>query len=262
MTKAIPLHWSERGNGPPLVILHGLYGSASNWSRHARWLAEHYRVITPDLRNHGDSPHALPMDYPAMAADLERLLDDCGCESATVLGHSMGGKAAMALALQAPQRVQALVVVDIAPVDYGTHNNEHVSILEAMAAVDLEQVTSRRDVDAALADAVPTTMVRQFLLTNLQRGDHGWQWRIPVRDLLSSLPDLMDFPFADVRYNGPTLFLRGAESAHQDDRHAGAVARFFPSAEQATIANAGHWLHVEQADTFAATLKEWLARQT
>ncbi|ABI58121.1 alpha/beta fold hydrolase [Alkalilimnicola ehrlichii MLHE-1] len=261
MTEILRLNKTERGDGPPLLILHGLYGSSANWSRHARWLAERHRVILPDLRNHGRSPHHPRMDYPAMAADLVQLLDDCGCAQALVMGHSMGGKAAMALALEHPERVSGLVVADIAPVDYGTEDHGHDGILAAMAGVDLDGISHREQVDTALAEAVDSPMVRQFLLTNLQRGEQGWEWRIPVAILRQALPTLMGFPDYDGQYAGPALFIHGERSGYVQAAQTDAIRRLFPHAEITAVAGAGHWLHVEQPERFAEALDAWLRRR-
>ncbi len=262
MTEILRLNKTERGDGPPLLILHGLYGSSANWSRHARWLAERYRVILPDLRNHGRSPHHPRMDYPAMAADLIQLLDDCDCPQAVVMGHSMGGKAAMAMALAHPERVRALVVADIAPVNYGTADHGHDDILDAMAGVDFGRVAGREDVDAALARVVTTPMVRQFLLTNLQREGDGWGWRLPVATLQQALPLLMDFPAYDDQYRGPSLFIHGQRSDYVQAEQAPAIRRLFPQAEITGVPGAGHWLHVEQPERFAEALGDWLIHHT
>ena len=261
MTDSVRLHWTEQGEGEPLIILHGLYGSGKNWSGHARWLAEHYRVISPDLRNHGRSPHADRMDYPAMAGDVLALMDRADCEQALVMGHSMGGKVAMTLALSQPARVSGLVVVDIAPVDYGPGESEHDHILTALAAMDLDSLARRSDADHALQEAVPEALVRQFLLTNLERQGEHWGWRIPVATLQAALPDLADFPATDATYDGPVLFLRGGESGYQHARYDAAIKHHFPQAQQVAIAGAGHWLHVEQPKVFASTLADWLHRR-
>lgn len=261
MTDSVQLHWTEQGEGPALIILHGLYGSGKNWSGHARWLAEEYRVVTPDLRNHGRSPHADRMDYPAMASDVLALMDRADCEQALVIGHSMGGKVAMTLALNHPERVSGLVVVDIAPVDYGPAESEHDRILTALAAMDLDSLSRRSDADLALQEAVPEALVRQFLLTNLERQGDRWGWRIPVATLQGALSDLADFPATDATYEGRVLFLRGADSGYQHARYDEAIEQHFPHAEQVAIADAGHWLHVEQPKVFASTLADWLRRR-
>jgi esterase len=256
MNKAVDLHYSVQGEGPALVILHGLYGSGTNWARHAAWLAQSYRVLLPDLRNHGRSPHHPDMSYPAMAADLMRLLDREGLGQALLLGHSMGGKAAMTLALSAPERVSALVVADIAPVTYP--EREHASIIAALQALPLASLPSRQAADHILAKQIGSTMVRQFLLTNLQRREAGFQWRLPLEILARQLPVLQGFPDAAGRYDGPALFIHGASSDYVLPLHHARIRELFPRARIEAVADAGHWLHVEQPDAFAAQLRRFL----
>jgi len=254
----VNLHFTELGAGPPMVILHGLYGSGANWGQHARRLAADYRVLLPDLRNHGRSPHAEPMTYPAMAQDVLALLDAQGIERTVLIGHSMGGKAAMALALSAPERVRALVVADIAPVDYGP-SDEHEGIIAAMRAVPLAECRTRQEVDAALVDGgIDTLMVRQFLLTNLVREGDAFHWRIPLATLAAALPALGDFPEPDGLYIGPTLFVHGGRSDYVRPEYEPSILQWFPQAQIETIDSAGHWLHVEKPDAFAAVLDDFL----
>ncbi|WP_435103106.1 alpha/beta fold hydrolase [Arhodomonas sp. AD133] len=253
---AIDLNYDASGDGPALLLLHGLYGSGNNWRRYARRWSEHYRVLLPDLRNHGRSPHSERMDYPAMAADLLRVLEREGLERATVLGHSMGGKVAMALALTAPQHVAGLIVADMAPVTY--ENRGHDAILAAMQAVDLDAVTSRADADAALAEAVDSPMVRQFLLTNLERGTEGWRWRLPLETLRQALPTIQGWPALDGRWEAPALFVHGERSDYVDAAGREAIASHFPEARVESIASAGHWLHVETPDAFTAAVERYL----
>ncbi|KAB7622677.1 alpha/beta fold hydrolase [Alkalilimnicola sp. S0819] len=254
---AITLHRQSRGEGPALVILHGLYGSGPNWNPQARRLLDRYRVIQPDLRNHGRSPHAEPMDYPAMAEDLRALLDEEALEQAIILGHSMGGKAAMTLALQAPERVRALVVADIAPVPY-RHTQGHRQIIDALLALDTAALNSREEADQALANAIPETLVRQFLLTNLVRGAQGYHWRIPLARLRAALPNIEGFPAFAEPYPGPALFIHGGASDYLAPEHEATVHRLFPQARLETLAGAGHWLHVEQPEVFADALESFL----
>ncbi len=256
--QTLELHFSSRGEGPPLLLLHGLYGSGNNWLSHARWLEKDFRVILPDLRNHGRSPHAEPMDYPAMAADIGALLDRLDIEQALILGHSMGGKTAMTLALQAPGRVRALIAADIAPVTY-RQSHGHDDILDALRALPLTALESRAAADRALAERIESSMVRQFLLTNLERGDDGYRWRIPLDTLTAAMPAIRGFPELSGRYEGPTLFIHGAASDYLTEDALPAVRRYFPQAQVETLAETGHWLHVERPEAFAEALRRFLS---
>ncbi|RME34103.1 MAG: alpha/beta fold hydrolase, partial [Gammaproteobacteria bacterium] len=169
------LHYTEQGEGRPLVILHGLFGSGRNWQRVARRLAEHYRVITPDLRNHGRSPHLPGMSYPEMAADLFELMERLDLPSTLLMGHSMGGKVAMTAALQQPEKVTALIVVDIAPVRY-RHSFE--PIFQALKSIPVEWIRSRQEAERLLAGYIDDSVLRAFLLQNLNRDESGFHWRI------------------------------------------------------------------------------------
>lgn len=251
------LSHTRQGSGPPLLILHGLYGSGSNWGSHAKWLAERYEVILVDLRNHGRSFHAPDMRYSTMAADVRALLDALALDEPIVLGHSMGGKVAMTLALQSPERVRALVVADIAPVayDHGTHQ----PLIDALRALDLSLVRSRADADAALAQRIPNRTLRLFLLTNLERQGERYRWRIPLDILADQLPVLEGFPPLDGRYEGPALFLHGAESDYVGADNRAVIERYFPHARLEAVPGAGHWLHAEQPERFAAALREFLS---
>jgi len=258
-TTPIDLHFDVRGDGPPLLVLHGLYGAGTNWRRHVGWMRERWRVYTPDLRNHGRSPHARPMDYDAMAADLVALLDAEGHDRAAVVGHSMGGKAAMTLALRHPQRVHALVVADIAPVGYGNHG--HGNVIRAMRELDLAAIQSRREADAALAGTIPEKAVRQFLLTNLERRDGGWGWRIPLDILAEALPDIEGFPDIEAKWPGPAFFIHGARSDYVDEGGRRAALRLFPEARFESIPQTGHFLHVEAPDAFGEAVSAFLDSQ-
>ncbi|MBA1146795.1 alpha/beta fold hydrolase [Ectothiorhodospiraceae bacterium WFHF3C12] len=257
--RPVELEYQTRGDGEPLILLHGLYGSGQNWGRHARRLAERYRVVTPDLRNHGGSPHVSEMTYRAMAADVLALMDRLEIDRATLVGHSMGGKAAMATALEAPERVRRFCAADIAPVAY---SHGHDRIIEALQAVDTTSLSSRQDADDALADRIEEGMVRQFLLTNLERGEGGYRWRIPLDILAGALADIEGWPEYQNTFDGPALFLYGGQSDYMDASGKKAARAHFPAARLACIKSAGHWLHVEAADTFAEILDTWLARET
>ncbi len=251
------MHVQASGAGPALLLLHGLFGSGNNWKRHARELAERYRVLLPDLRNHGRSPHAPSMDYRVMTDDLIGLFDAEAIDKVAVVGHSMGGKVAMALALTRPERVAALIVVDIAPVTYGRHLHGYI---EAMRHMNLVGIGSRAEADQALASAVPEPMVRQFLLTNLERHTEHYHWRIPLDILADQMPLLEGFPELTPSFAGPTLFIHGGRSPYVGEAHREIIRRLFPQAELACIPEAGHWLHVEAPEQFAELLEDFLAR--
>ena len=246
------LAFRDAGQGSPVVLLHGLFGSARNLGGVARALAASHRVVSMDARNHGDSPHAAGMGYDTMADDVADTMAAAGLEAAAILGHSMGGKVAMRLALTAPQRVTRLVVADIAPVAYPSHFG---GFARAMAAVPAD--TSRLAADAMLAPDVPDAAIRSFLLHNFRPGAG---WRVGLAEIIGSLPRIEGWDAADERYAGPTLFVTGARSDYvtPDDRPA--IHRLFPAARFVAIKDAGHWLHAEQPASFNATVAAFLAR--
>ena len=233
------------GQGPPALVLHGLFGSGTNWRTIARRLESRLECHLVDLRNHGRSPHLPGMTYPALAADVLAYLDGHGMDRAGLIGHSMGGKAAMTAALLAPERVCWLIVADIAP---APSPSDHRPILEALRALALDSLASRAAAHAALAPSVPDSGLRQFLLQNLVHGSTGLRWRIELDAIADALPDLTGFPSMtpDAIYDGPTLFLRGERSDYLTVRHEPRIRALFPSASIDTIADAGHWLHAEQ----------------
>ena len=233
------------GQGPPAVILHGLFGSGTNWRTIARRLGSRLECHLADQRNHGRSPHARGMTYPALAADVLAYLDARGIDRAGLIGHSMGGKTAMTLALTAPERVRWLIVADIAP---APSPSDHRPILEALRALALDSLTSRTAVDAALAPVIPDPALRGFLLQNVLHGGSGLRWRIDLEAIAEALPDLTGFPSPapGTVYEGPTLFLRGERSDYLTAHHEPRIRALFPSASVETIADAGHWLHAER----------------
>ena len=243
--------------GPPLLIAHGLFGQARNFHTLARRLATGRRVIAVDMRNHGASPHDPEMTYPAMADDLAGAIRRHCDGAAVVLGHSMGGKAAMTLALTEPGLVRGLIVADIAPVAY-THS--HLPYIRAMKALDLGKVRRRADADAALAGAIPDPMLRGFLLQGLSLGGGEPRWRFNLDALESGMESLVGFPdtLAQARYCGPTLVLRGGASDYVAPGDFDEIRARFPAAEIETIDGAGHWLHAEQPDAFLALTSAWL----
>ena len=248
----------ESGAGPPLAILHGLFGSGRNWATIAQHLAATHRVITLDLRNHGASPWADAMDYPTMAEDVVATLHALGHRRFALLGHSMGGKPAMVAALTEASAVERLVVVDIAPVTYPVH---HLALVHAMRALDLGGIRRRSEADAGLAPAVPDPAERAFLLQNLIFSDGQPSWRLNLAAIERALPDLADFPAAagDTGFDGPALFIAGSLSDYLRPDVEPVIRHLFPQARVERIPGAGHWLHAEQPQAFLALVAPFLA---
>lgn len=253
---AVTLSHQRIGDGPPLIVLHGLFGSGTNWRGVARALADCRTVHLLDARNHGASPHVAQMDYAALAGDVAAYLDDAGIASADVLGHSMGGKTAMRLALDAPARVSRLIVVDIAPASSGS---DHLPLIDAMLAMPVQRYTRRAEADAALAATVAEPTLRAFLLQNLAAHDGGMRWRINLSAIRDAMPALLGFePPPQRHYPGPALFVRGALSDYVRDEHLAAIRALFPAARLESIAGAGHWVHAEQPQRFVALVRHFL----
>lgn len=253
----ISLHAREFGGqgGPPLVILHGLLGSSRNWTAPARELAESRRVVGLDLRNHGDSPAGAVAALTELVEDVRVTLDALGLERVQLLGHSLGGKVAMRLAVEAPARVERLVVVDIAPREYTSASAE----VQAMRGMSLEGLRSRKEADERLAAAVPDRATRQFLLTNLVRAEEGFAWRIDLDALAASMGPLRGAPLAaDARYEGPVMWAVGGASRYIAEGDEALMARHFGALETAVFGGVGHNVHVEARDALVERLERFL----
>ena len=236
------------------MLLHGLFGAASNWGRVQRRLAEAHTVLAMDLRNHGASPHDPAMTYPLMAADVaETIGAELGPGAVGVLGHSMGGKVAMQLALSAPGLVSRLLVADVAPVRYQPHFR---AIAAAMQGIALEPGLTRAAAAAALDGVVDDVAVRGFLLQNLRFGERPG-WRIGLPEIAAALPDIEGWPGAG-RYEGPVLVLRGERSDYVLPEHRPLFRALFPAAKFATLRGAGHWLHADAPDAFLDTVRAFM----
>lgn len=258
------LHTTSLGESGPLVAFcHGLFGQGKNWTTIAKSLAGDHRVLLVDMPNHGRSAWTDRFDYVDVADRVAGLFraDD----PVALVGHSMGGKAAMVLALRHPELVERLCVVDVSPVDYEARG-EFAGYIAAMQALDLTTLQHRRDADAALADAVPNPTVRSFLLQNLRRADEadggGWSWR-PNLDLLGrDLPALGGWPEEALAghppYEGRTLWVAGESSSYVEPHYAEEMDRWFPRNRKVTIKGAGHWVHSEQPEVFIAVLRRFL----
>jgi pimeloyl-ACP methyl ester carboxylesterase len=249
------LHAIESGEGPPVILLHGLFGSASNFGTVQRALAARFRVIALDLRNHGASGHAATMDYESMAADIVETLDRRNAAPAALVGHSMGGKAAMMVALLHPQSLSRLAVGDIAPVPYQHRNAE---IASAMLALRLVPGLTRAAADTTLAGSVPEPGVRGFLLQNMTFGRQP-AWRIGLAEIAASMPQIEGWPARHyAAYTGPALFIAGANSDYIVPGHRRAIRALFPAAQIVRLKNAGHWLHADNPAGFVAVLEAFL----
>lgn len=239
--------------GPtPLLIAHGLYGSARNWGVIAKRLSDSRPVIAVDMRNHGHSPWTETHGYDDMAADLAEVIAAHGGQ-ADVLGHSMGGKASMALALTQPDMVRKLVVADIAPVAYG---HTQIQFIDAMRAVDLSHVTRRAEAEAQLAELGVDRTLQSFFTQSLDVT--GKRWRLNLDTLAREMPKILSFPDLDGQFTGRTLFLSGAQSDYVLPEHRARIKTLFPKAVFSKIPGAGHWLHAEKPREFEAAVRVFL----
>lgn len=250
------LFFREVGAGQPVVVMHGVFGSADNWLTQARMMSEKYRVMTIDLRNHGQSEHSDVFDYPAMAEDLRQFILEQDLVNPIVIGHSMGGKVAMNFAVAHPEMLEKLIVVDIAPRAY---NLKHYVILDGLKAIPIDTLQSRQQADEVLAQYVEEPDVRQFLLKNLQRkSEGGFTWKLNL--------DVIDKNFANVgvplqhegTFNKPALFIRGSRSNYVRDEDIPGIKSIFPKAEVRSL-DTGHWVQAEKPVEFVAMVVEWLA---
>ena len=248
------LHVVEAGAGRPVVLLHGLFGSARNLGGVQRALAAGYRVIAMDARNHGASPHAAGADYPTMAADVLETMEAHGAVPAVVVGHSMGGKTAMRLALDHPGAVSALGVADIAPVPYASRFRGYIAAMRA-----LPDGLTRAEADTALAGAVPDSGVRTFLLQNFRPGETP-PWRIGLGELADALPAIEGWESVAAHFDGPTLFISGDRSDYIKPEARSVIRELFPRARFVTLRNAGHWLHADNLAGFVGVLQAFLNR--
>jgi pimeloyl-ACP methyl ester carboxylesterase len=253
MHLAATLHGPETG-APPLLIAHGLFGSARNWGAIAKRLALRRQVIAVDMRNHGDSPRSPTHGYEAMAADLAGTIAGHGGR-ADVLGHSMGGKAAMVLALTDPSRVRRLIVADMAPVAYG---HDQIGYVRAMQALDLAAVSRRSEADAVLAPTLPDPALRAFLLQSLAFDDGRARWKLNLPVLAAEMPRIMGFPDGPGPFTGPTLFLTGAKSPYVRPDAWPKIRALFPAARHREIPGAGHWLHADAPGPFIEAVSAFL----
>ncbi|HMU66376.1 MAG TPA: alpha/beta fold hydrolase [Cellvibrionaceae bacterium] len=238
------LYSRTQGQGEPVILLHGLFGSMENLGALARPLAEHFAVHSVDLPNHGRSPHTDSTDLPAMANAVAAWMDAQGIHKAHIIGHSLGGKTAMELALSQPARISGLVVIDIAPVHYPPHHNE---VFKGLSQVNPAQIQQRGEAEALMLPFVPETAVRSFLLKNLVKEADGFRWRMNLPVISRDYPALIAGNRAGV-YTGPVLFVKGGNSDYVTSAHKSEIMARFPSAQLKIVPDTGHWLHAEKPD--------------
>ena len=238
-----------------MVVLHGLLGSSRNWLTTGGDLAARYQVFALDLRNHGKSPHDSPMDYPAMMADVLAWMDAHGLEKVTLMGHSMGGKVAMLLACRHPERVERLIVVDIAPKDYLSH--AHRAEFAAMNELRLDTLQSRGEAELRFESRVGDWAMRKFLTTNLERDEAGggWRWLINLPVITAALPEIEGNPLvSEDKFDGPALFVTGGKSRYVREEDLSVIRAHFPRARVTAIAASGHNPHMETRAEFVAAV--------
>jgi pimeloyl-ACP methyl ester carboxylesterase len=253
----LELNYKTFGQGDPLIILHGLFGTLDNWQTLGKKLAEHYTVYLVDQRNHGRSPHDEAHTYAAMAEDLHHFMESHWIFKAHILGHSMGGKTAMAFARIYPDMVDKLVVVDIAPKAYA---GGHEEIFKALQSLDLSAIDSRGEAEDALKAQISNLGIRQFLLKNLTRSKSGdYRWKMNLDALWSHYQDILDtLPGQHPPFEGPTLFVRGGKSDYIQDSDSAVLEQYFPNYQLKTIEKAGHWVHAEAPKALQQALEAFL----
>lgn len=250
------LHTDITGQGKPLVLIHGLFGSLENLGVIARNLADRFQVINIDLPNHGRSPWSEQLSYRGMASDVAQTLQHLGIESAYVLGHSMGGKTAMQLAFDYPTLVKKLILADISPV---VSQARHHHILAGLNHVQLATLADRRDADVQLSAFINELGVRGFLLKSLHKDVDGhFSWRFNLKLLTSQYQEVLAAPIANAPYTGPALFIKGGDSDYITAEHQAEILRLFPNAKAKVIQGAGHWLHAEKPAAFTKICADFL----
>lgn len=254
----LALAFEALGSGPPVVILHGLFGAGRNWTQVAQALAPDHRVYLPDARNHGASPWAESMSYVEMAGDVLALIEREQLQRPFVIGHSMGGKTAMALALSHPEAIGGIAVIDIAPESYADQFSSYVS---AMRSLEMASATSRREIQQALAGSLGADAPVDFLMQNLRRQNDRFDWRLNLLATGLCMRELCGFPesLREARYDGPALFIHGAESGYVRPSSLPGIRALFPHAGTERIADAGHWVHADQPAALLSGLRGWLA---
>lgn len=251
------LNYQQKGQGFPVLLIHGLFGSLSNLGLLAKHLQQRgYQVISVDTLNHGHSPRSTRMDYAHQAVSIKSLCEDLAVTQCALVGHSMGGKIAMATAQAYPELVKAFVVADIAPVSY---QHSHQTVFAGLNNVQLDNINSRTDAEKQLSAHVKEPGVRQFLLKSLSKTSQGWAWLFDIKQLEQSYPQIIGWK-AGASVNKPCLFIKGEQSDYISSQYQTAVSQQFPQAELKIINATGHWLHAEKPALFNRLTEQFLAK--
>ncbi len=249
------LFFRKSGQGKPLIILHGLFGSSDNWFSLAKVFAEHFSVYLLDQRNHGQSTHTDDFNYKLLTEDLATFIQEHNIDKPHIIGHSMGGKTAMNFAVQYPEKLDKLIIVDIAPKQYPVH---HDHILEGLHEINLETLTSRTEADQLLSRQVPEPDVRQFLLKNLARtSESKFEWRVNILAIDEHIEEIGAGMQYEGQFTGSTLFIKGVRSNYYAQGDEESILKIFPSAQFVTL-NTGHWVQAEDPKAFAETVFDFL----
>lgn len=249
------LFFRKFGEGNPLIILHGLFGTADNWNTLAKKYGEQFTTYTVDLRNHGQSPHHDEWGYSIMAEDVIELMEDEGLENIYLMGHSMGGKVAMVVAGMIPDQISKLIISDIAPKYYKPH---HTEILTALNGLDLVNTKTRKEAESYMELHIPDFGTRQFLLKNLYWNNEQLAWRFNLPVITQQIEKVGEELLSNIKYEGPTLFLRGGNSRYIKDEDIDSILEHFPNSTLSTINGAGHWLHAEKPTEYWEKTVEFL----
>jgi esterase len=250
------LHFKKFGSGPPLIILHGVFGSSDNWKTLANHLMITFEVYLVDQRNHGLSPHSDDLNYQVMTDDLKELLHNAQIEKCYLLGHSMGGKTAMNFAVQYPEKIMKLIIVDIAPKRYPPH---HQNILQGVHSLKINEINTRKEADDLLSTTINNSGIRQFILKNLSRNPEGlFYWKINWKAIEDNIQAIGAPLLSHDLFTGEVLFIRGAQSDYILNEDEPLLKKHFPNAVLMTIQKAGHWVHAEQPAQLLALINQFI----
>jgi esterase len=257
--KTMTLNFKRIGSGQPVILIHGLFGNLDNLGRLARHLSERFDVISIDLPNHGLSPHIPSVDYPTLSLSIYEFVESLHLTNVHVVGHSMGGKVAMQLAIDYPHLVKSLTVADIAPVLY---TDRHANVFSALNAIDISTLTSRTQALEIVTSHNIDAGTAQFLLKNLAKNENGFFWRCSIENLQQSYPQIIAGLSGENSFNGSTLFIKGENSDYINAQHRPAIMQYFPQANAKIIQGTGHWLHAEKPASFNKIVVDFIDKNS